>query len=95
MSSLGQQRDRVGEVTAGRLDQREAAENQQRDAKPTLADIVRRAMRAVTMPATVSATVRVPVIMIRLRVVARVTMIVVRLLRVRHKLGKPALGVYT
>ena len=50
MSRLGEERDRVGEVPANRLDHREASENQKRNDEPALASAVPRVVRALSVP---------------------------------------------
>jgi hypothetical protein len=87
VGGFGQQRDRVRHVTAGGLDDREAAENQQRDEEATLTDVTRVAVRPMAMPVLVSVS--------RVRTVVRVVVIAVMLVRVRHEFGKPGFEVYT
>ena len=94
MGSLGEERDRVGEVPANALDHRKAAEDQQRDEQPMLTRLARVVMPAAPMPVLVG----------RMRTVARVVIRVVvimmpvrrvMLVRVRHGLRRPWLGEYT
>ena len=85
MGGLGEKRDRVRQVPAGGLDYRKASENHQRDEEPTLADLLRMTMG---MVAVARRAVAVPVLMIRMRGVARVV-IAVMLVRVWHELGSP------
>jgi hypothetical protein len=83
---LGKECERVREVAACSLDQRKASENPERDEKPALADFVgvtmgAEAVSAVPMP--------MPMPMRSMRGMARVGMIAVTLVRVRHELGSP------
>jgi Flp pilus assembly protein TadB len=58
---LGQQRDGVGEPAAERLDQREAAEDQQRDLEASFARLIAVCMSTVTVAVVVMRLVRMPV----------------------------------
>jgi len=95
MGGFGKERDRVREVPAHGLDDREAAENQQCNEQPAPAGIVRMAMRAppmavaVPMAMAVSMLMLVLMLMSGMRAVLRVKMVVVMLVRVRHEPGTP------
>ena len=90
MGSFGKERNRVREVTADALDHRKAGENQQGKEKPTLTGIVPVAMRGMPMtmpmPMPMLVVVLTPVRMCRRCAVARVMVIAVMVVRVRHGL---------
>ena len=81
MRGFGEERNRVREVSAHGLDDREASENHQGNEKLTLADVLRVAMRAVA--------VAMFILMDRMDAVIRVMMMVVMLVGVWHEPGTP------
>jgi hypothetical protein len=91
---LGEERDRVREVSANGLDYREAPENQQRNEQPALTGLMSMRVRTVAMAVPVAVTVSMPmsVLMFRICAVASVIVIAVGLVRVRHGLGNPVSG---
>jgi hypothetical protein len=74
VSRFGEEGDRVGEKTAHRLDQREGAEDQQRQKQATLACFLGVMMMSVMMAATMLMMMLVPMIVVT--VTSRVVVIV-------------------
>ncbi|MHB8815222.1 MAG: hypothetical protein ACYDAE_18375 [Steroidobacteraceae bacterium] len=92
MSGFGNERDRVRKVPAGGLYRREGPQNYQRDEEPTLTGIMGMAMRTMGMravPMAMRVVVVVVVVVTQMRAVARVVVIAVMLVRMRHELGNP------
>lgn len=88
MRGFGQERDRVREVSAHGLDDREASENHQRNEESALADVVRVAVRAVAVAVPMPMPMRIfmfmPMFMDRMDAVICVMVMVVG---VRHEPG--------
>ena len=80
MSGLGEQRDRVRNVAADRLDKGEARQNDQRDEESAFAGIVTMGMPVTTVPVPAPVAFVMPSVAVRVVVSARVPVVRVNVL---------------